>query len=441
MNDQNSRAASTRARHAGSVIHGLAIEAMSHGADAVARDKGKVVFVSAGAPGDVVDVEITETHGRFSRGTICKVNSAAKARREPRCQYVGRCGGCQWQHLSYPAQLEAKYRNLSDHLLRIAGIADPRPMPVLASPAEWRYRNRINLRTDGHRLGFYRAESRELVEIEECLIAATPIERAIGAARRWLGTVQTKIRRLALIASESAPGVVLVANAEGRFAVGDDTSNRRTVMTETDGTVRGVVMFGKRWRHSWGNVDVSFIIDGDTLTTTGGEFTQVNLEANRLLTESVLTLGGISSGNEVIDLYCGAGNLTVPVARRGARVLGVERSARATADAEANARRLGLDNCLFLCGPVEKALANLAAERPRPQVVILDPPRGGSAAILADMVRLGPRRVVYVSCDPPTLARDLATLARHGYHLEAVQPIDFFPHTYHLEVVAALRAS
>jgi len=441
MSDQSSRAVSTRARHAGSVIHGLAIEAMSHGADAVARDKGKVVFVSAGAPGDVVDVEITETHGRFSRGTICRLLSAAEARREPRCRYVGRCGGCQWQHLSYPAQLEAKYRNLSDHLLRIAGIADPRPMPVLASPTEWRYRNRINLRTDGHRLGFYRAESRELVEIEECLIAAPPIERAIGAARRWLGTVQTKIRRLALIASESTPGVVLVANAEGRFAAGDDASNRRTVMTETDGDVRGVVMFGKRWRHSWGNVDISFIIDGDTLTTTGGEFTQVNLEANRLLAETVVTLGDISPGDEVIDLYCGAGNLTVPAARRGARVLGVERSARATADAEANARSLGLDNCRFLCGPVEKVLADLAAERARPEVVILDPPRGGSAAILADMVRLGPRRVVYVSCDPPTLARDLATLARHGYHLETVQPIDFFPHTYHLEVVAALRAT
>jgi 23S rRNA (uracil1939-C5)-methyltransferase len=441
MGDQNSRAAPTRARHAGSIIHGLAIEAMSHGADAVARENGKVVFVTAGAPGDVVDVEITKTHGRFSRGSICRLLSAATVRREPRCRYVGRCGGCQWQHLDYTAQLEAKHRNLSDHLLHIAGIADPRPMPVLASPAEWRYRNRVNLRTDGHRLGFYRAESHELVEIEECLIGATQIETALAAARRWLGTVQTKIRRLALIASESTTGVVLVANAEGLFAATDDASNRRTLTTQTDDTIRGVVMFGKRWRHSWGNVEVSFTIDGDTLKTTGGEFTQVNLRANRLLTECVLSLGAISPGDEVIDLYCGAGNLTVPVARRGARVLGIERSARATADAEANASRLGLENCRFLCRPVEKALAKLATDRARPQVVILDPPRGGSATVLADIARLGPRRVVYVSCDPPTLARDVATLARHGYCLEAVQPIDFFPHTYHLEAVASLRAS
>jgi 23S rRNA (uracil1939-C5)-methyltransferase len=280
-----------------------------------------------------------------------------------------------------------------------------------------------------------------LIEIEECLIAAPPLERALAQARRWLGTLETTIRRLALVSSESEPGVVLVANAEGSFAAADNASNRRTLITQRDSIIRGVVMFGKRWRHSWGNVEVSFSTDGDTLTTTGGEFTQVNLEANRLLAKSVLTLGGISPGDEVIDLYCGAGNLTVPVARSGARVLGVERSARAVANAQANANRLGLGNCRFLCAPVERTLSDLAADRSRPQVVILDPPRGGSASVLADVARLRPRRVVYVSCDPPTLARDLAVFVCHGYRLEAVQPIDFFPQTYHLEVVAVLGAT
>lgn len=422
----------------GSVIHRISIEAMSHGPDAVARDEGRVIFVAAGAPGDVVDVEITETHGRFSRAAIRRLHSAGEARREPHCRYVGRCGGCQWQHLIYPGQLEAKYRNLCDHLIRIAGIEEPRPMPVIASPAEWRYRSRINLRTDGRRLGFYRAESNELVEIEECLIAAPSLEGALATARRWLDTVRTTIRRLALVASEGLPDVVLVANAQGPFAAVDDASNRRMLAAQTGRTIRGMVMFGKGWRHSWGDVDVPLSIGRDTLVSTGGEFTQVNLEANRLLVETVLTLGGISGGDEVVDLYCGAGNLTVPAARRGARVLGVERSPRAVADAEINARRLGLDECRFRCASAQTALADLATDGARPQVMILDPPRGGSAAILTDMVRLSPRRVVYVSCDPPTLARDLATLVRHGYRVDAVQPFDFFPHTYHLEVVAAL---
>ena len=441
MSEPNHRTGFGPAHRTGSVIHGLTVEAMSHGADAVARDRGKVIFVAGGAPGDLVDVSITKAHGRFSHATVRKLHSAAKVRREAPCRYTGRCGGCQWQHLVYRAQLEAKYRNLTDHLARIACIAQPLPLQVIPSPVEWRYRHRINLRTHGHRLGFYRAESHELVEIEECLIAAAPLESALAAARRWLGTIETTIRRLSLVASEDAPGVVLVANAEGSLAAADDASNHLALTERTCGSVRGVVMFGKGWRRTWGKVDVTFDVDGATLTTTGGEFTQVNLEANRVLAESVLTLGGVSPGDEVLDLYCGAGNLTVPAARRGARVLGVERSARAIADAEANRDRLGLGNCRFRCAPVETALAHLAAEGTRPRTVILDPPRGGAAAILADVVLLDPKRVVYVSCDPPTLARDLATLVRYGYRLEAVQPIDFFPQTYHLEVVAALGAT
>ncbi len=423
---------------AAEVLEGLRIESMSHGPDGVARHQGRVVFVRDTAPGDVVDARITEWRRSYVRAVGEAIRSPGATRREPPCPYVGKCGGCQWQHLAYPAQLGAKHRNLVDHVSRIAGL-DPGPIrPPLSAPDEWRYRHRLNLRVQDRRLGFYRAESHELVEIDACLIADPAAGAGLAAARRWLATVDTRIRRLALAASEDGGALVLAANAEGPFMQSDGPRNLDVVARAADTGVRGVVMYGKGWRHAWGDVRVSFMVDGVSLVTTGGEFTQVNLAGNRRLVATVVELAAIEPGDEVLDLYCGAGNLAIPVARRGARVLGIERSLRAVADAEANARRLGLRHCRFVCASVEQGLREVAVA---PGIVILDPPRGGAAAIVPDLLRLRPRRVVYVSCDPPTLARDIAALARRGYRLEAIQPIDLFPQTYHLEAVACLTAA
>jgi 23S rRNA (uracil1939-C5)-methyltransferase len=424
---------------ASGVLEGLRIESMSHGPDGVARHQGRVVFVRDAAPGEVVDARITERRPSYSRAVRQTTRSPAATRREPPCPYVGRCGGCQWQHLTYEAQLAAKHRNLVDHVSRI-GALDPGPIrPPLPAPDEWHYRHRLNLRVQDRRLGFYRAESHELVEIDACLIAAPSADAGLAAARRWLAIIDTRVRRLSLAFSEGEGdgAVVLAANAEGPFAPSDGPRNQDVVARAADTGVRGVVMYGKGWRHAWGDVRVAFTVDDVSLVTTAGEFTQVNLAANRRLAATVLSLAEIEPGAEVLDLYCGAGNLAIPIARRGATVLGIERSPRAVADATANAHRLGLGHCRFMCAPVERALPELVAT---PGVVILDPPRGGAAAIMPDVLRLRPQRVVYVSCDPPTLARDVATLARRGYRLEAVQPIDLFPQTYHLEAVARLDA-
>jgi 23S rRNA (uracil1939-C5)-methyltransferase len=418
-------------------ITGLHIDAMSHGAAAVARYRGRVLFVAGGAPGDVADVVVTETRARFMRARIERLAQPSPARRDPPCPWVGRCGGCQWQHLEYAAQLAAKRRNLIENLTRIGGLPADTVREILPAPSEWRYRHRINLRTDGGRLGFYRAESHEIIEIDDCAIAAEPLGKALGAARAWLAQLRTTIRRLALVHSETTPGLVFVANAEGELAAADDAINRQLV---GDGVCRGVVMFGRGWRRSWGEPTVGFTCEGATLTTTGGEFTQVNFAANRLLVATVIALAGIRAGDEVLDLYCGAGNLGIPAARAGARVLGVERVPRAVADAVANVERLGLAACRFECAPAEAVLRRCVEAGRRVDVVLLDPPRGGARGILGDLVRLAPPRIVYVSCDPPAFARDAAILAGHGYRLTAVQPIDLFPQTYHLEIVAVLDA-
>lgn len=424
----------------GAIVERVAIDAMTHGPDAVGRHLGKVVFVAGGAPGDLVDVEVVRVEPRFSRAIVRRVHSATPNRRQPECRYVGRCGGCQWQHLSYGAQLEAKHRNLLDNLVRIGGLVDAPVRPTLPSPSEWRYRHRINLRVDGRQLGFYRAESHDIVEIAACPIAAEPLERGLAAARTWLAAVRTTLRRLSLVTSEGTDGIVLVANAEGGFVASDDDLNEHTTRRAPGATIRGIVMFGRSWRRMWGDPAVAYTVDDISLVTTGGEFTQVNLAGNRLLVDTVLRLGRVGAGDRVLDLYCGAGNLTLPAARRGALVTGVERSPRAIADAIANAQRLAVD-ARFVCSPVEAVLADVGSV-PRPlELVILDPPRGGAAGVVKEIARLSPRRIVYVSCDPPTLARDLATLGDHGFRPEAIQPIDLFPHTFHLEAVAALAAA
>ncbi len=418
-------------------IAGLRIDAMGHGAEGVARHQGRVVFVAGGAPGDLADVVVTDARARFVRARIERLAEPSAARREPPCPWVGRCGGCQWQHLEYTAQLAAKRRNLIENLTRIGGLPTDTVREILAAPSEWRYRHRINLRSDGGRLGFYRAESHEIIEIDDCAIAAEPLGNALGAARAWLAQVRTTIRRLALVRSETTPGLVFVANAEGDLAAADDAINQRLV---GDGVCRGLVMFGRGWRRFWGEPTVAFTVEGATLATTGGEFTQVNLAGNRLLVSTVLALARFRAGDEVLDLYCGAGNLGIPAARAGARVLGVERVPRAVADAVANAERLGLTACRFECAPAAAVLRRCVEAARRIDVVLLDPPRGGARGILDDLARLAPPRIVYVSCDPPAFARDAAILAGHGYRLTAVQPIDLFPQTYHLEIVAALEA-
>jgi 23S rRNA (uracil1939-C5)-methyltransferase len=426
---------------AGIRIEGVRIDGMSHGPDAVARHGGRVLFVAGAAPGDVADLLVTERRPRFDRARIERLRAPSPLRRTPACPWVGRCGGCQWQHLAYAAQLEAKHRSLCDHLRRIGGLPTDGVRPPIPAPTEWRYRHRIILRTERGRLGFYRAESHDLVEIDECRIAADPLAAALAPARRWLAAVRTTIRRLALVVGENAPGVVLVANAEGDFVPADDGANRDLVAAAKTGWARGVVMFGRGWWRSWGDVAVECEVEGVGLRTTGGEFTQVNLAANRLLVATVLDLAGFRPGEQVLDLYCGAGNLSLAFARRGARVLGVERARRAVADAEANATRLGLEACRFRCGAVARVLDRLVRDGARPDILVLDPPRGGAADALDGIAALGPRRVVYVSCDPPTLARDLAGLTRTGYRLTVLQSIDLFPQTYHLEAVAALDAS
>ena len=409
----------------------LVVERLTYGGDGLAHHDGQVVFVPYVAPGDRVRARIVERRPGFARAELCDVVGEGHARTAPRCPLFGRCGGCQWQHLATPAQRAAKTAIVAEQLARLGGLRDVDVRPARSGDDAWGYRARITLLVEGRRLGFRRARSHALVEIDDCAIADPALVAHLGIAREWVARLRAAPNRLTL--ARAADGVVLVADT--RRSPGPTDVEATEDLLARHASVRGAVLSGTGARIVVGDPHVPVPLEPDLqLEVPADAFTQVNPSANLLLVATVLELAGGVAGWRVLDLYCGAGNFTVPLARRGADVLGIERSEPAVAAGRANAARLGIPAARFLRGAAAPELARLPAEAL--DLVVLDPPRAGAADVVPLLVARRPRRVVYVSCDPATLARDAGVLVAGGYRPGRVQPIDLFPHTYHIETVA-----
>jgi 23S rRNA (uracil1939-C5)-methyltransferase len=418
----------------------LRTETMSYGPHAVARAEGKVVFVRNAAPDEEVEVAVTEEHRRYAFADLLRVIAPSPQRRPAPCPFLPRCGGCAWQHLDYASQLRAKRALVAEHLRRIARV-DANVAEPLASPLEFGYRHRLKLRVDGGRVGFFAGGSHDLVEVDHCLLAAPRVDAAIPTAARLVRALRTRTRRLEIVAGDDADaGLTVIGEAEGAWVEADEPVCRAW-MADHAAVVAGLLLAGRGWRRSWG-APGSSIRPSDALRIPvgAGTFTQVNPLANRLLVRTVLDLAGEVGGRRVLDLYAGAGNLSLPLAQRGAEVTAIEGSRQAVSDARAAADRLGLGSYRAVCERVDRALAALAAAGERFDVAVLDPPRSGAQEAVAPLLALRPPRLLYVSCDPTTLARDLGRLSAH-YRVERVQPIDMFPQTYHVETVTSAIAT
>ena len=411
----------------------VAVERLTYGFDALAHADGQVVLLPYAAPGDEVEARVTTVHTDYLRAEVARVTAAGPERVLPGCPAFTVCGGCQWQHVSPAAQRAAKAGIVAEQLARIAGVRDVDVAPTVAGSDDWRYRARITLVAEGRRLGYHRARSHRLVEIDDCPIADAVVAAHVGSARAWVAALRAVPERVTIAAAPG--GVVLTGTGPARPGP-RDVEVTEELLART-ASVRGAVLAGGGTRIVVGDPRVRVDVEpGVALEAPADVFTQVNPAANVHLVQTVLAVGAFAPGVRVLDLYCGAGNFSLPIARRGAVVEGVEQSTIAVEAARANAARLGLDGATFTAARVRDTLA--ARQAGAFDVVVLDPPRAGAADELGALAALRAPRIVYVACDPATLARDVRTLVAYGYRTNRIIPVDLFPQTYHIETVAEL---
>jgi 23S rRNA (uracil1939-C5)-methyltransferase len=417
----------------------LEIDALSYGPYGIGRLDGKAIMVPYTAPGDTVEVRITEEKERYAVGEATRVFTPSSLRQAPPCPYVGACGGCSWQHLRYDAQLKAKQQSVVDALRRIGKLGDFELKPIIPSAQEYGYRRRVRLQLGPKKeLGFFGAASHELVEIGSCLIADDRLNRALDSLRRWVRALATPIEYVEIVAGDEPDEIVVVARAIGPFAPNDEPACANLA---SDGEqIRGLIVAGADWHRVWGRPAISVGLLADlSLSLDADVFMQVNAEGNRRILDVLLAAGDFQSGDRVLELYCGGGNFTLPIAQRTKEIVAVEGYRSSIANGKLNAQKNSIDNIRWICSAVPKAVTELKRRRENFTKIVLDPPRAGAKGIETDLSALGASRIFYISCNPTTLARDLNALTKHSYRLRMVQPIDFFPQTFHVETLAVVE--
>ena len=410
----------------------LEIETMTIGPYGVGHFDGKAVMVPNVAIGDRVDVRITTERRDYSIAELGQILKPGSDRREPPCPYLPRCGGCDWQQISYPAQLELKARLIASELSRATGVAVSPQDLIVPAPAEFGYRSRIRLKTGpGGKLGFHELSSDRLVEIDRCMVAEEGI--VLDSARALASALGRRCREIEVVKHIRNP--VLVAYLDQPPQPKEIA--RAQQLLDGEQALAGIVMRAPGARHAIGDVMTSVALeDGLALEVEADAFSQINHAQNRKLVAMAMELADVRPGTVMLDLFCGAGNFSLPAARRGADVLGVDTDRIAIAAASRNASRLGLSSARFAAMEAAEMARFLRRAGYRPEVAILDPPRSGARELIEMLQNLHPARVIYVSCNVSTLARDLKILVSGGYKLDRVRALDFFPNTHHVEIAA-----
>lgn len=437
----------------------LSIERPVFGGAGLARLDGRVVFVEGALPGSRVMARVVKEDKGCLRAVVHEVLSPSPAAVEPFCPHFGICGGCTWQDAAYPTQLEWKREIVSEQLRRL-GKLDTEASPALASPLERLYRNKMEFSFGpgpvcGLSLGLReRFNPGRIVEIESCFLMPDPAMDIVRAVRHLAGATQLPSyfartgtgawRHLVLRRSEATDKWL------AQIIVGPKTPFKRlsslgeALMQEIP-QLSGVILDMRRDRSDFaiaehriwamGQDSIEEDLDGLRLRVSAGAFFQTNTQAAAVLYAKAVEAARLSGNEAVWDLYCGAGGLSLFMARQARTVTGFEISQDAVEDATANAELNGLTNCSFVAGDLKDAIARRKA---RPDVVVIDPPRAGLHPDTVDaLLRIAAQRLVYVSCNPSTLARDMGKLGAE-YAAQDVTPVDLFPHTPHIECVAEL---
>ncbi|MGE5617932.1 MAG: 23S rRNA (uracil(1939)-C(5))-methyltransferase RlmD [Sphingomonadaceae bacterium] len=416
------------------VIGPVELTDMAYGGEAVGRHEGMVVFVYLGAPGDIATVDVTITKKSFARGSIVDLVRPSDLRTTPPCPYFGSCGGCQWQHIRYEEQIKLKQHLVAEAFERI-GHLPVEVLPTLGMDHPWHYRNTMEFGfTFEQEPGLRRLRGHRIVPIGECIISRLEINEVLGLLwdcfyREKMAEV-TPHNAFVRVGDGPAPRTVVGLWGHGEWPhIADRMVQDRpdliagVVQRKGRSSEKGRILFGRDY--------TEHELLGKRYRASLASFFQVNHTQTEVLIRTALAFLQPEPDQVVLDAYSGVGTFSLQLADRVAKVVAVEASPSANVDARMNTA--GLDNVSL----VEGNFGEVTLPVERVDGVVIDPPRGGVAPEGLDaLVRLSPERIVYVSCDPTTLARDAALLVGAGYRLERVQPIDLFPQTYHVETVA-----
>ena len=432
------------------------IEGYSSEGLGIARIDGQVVFVHRAVRGELCDILILKVLKNVAFGKVVGMEAPSPHRREPDCPYYGRCGGCDFRHMDYEEELRAKRQRVQDALQRLGG-SDAVVEEILGAEDTLRYRNKSQypISADG-KVGFYRARTHEVVETEQCLIQKAEADAAAQAVRQYMArfgvagydehTGKGLLRHLYVRTNTKGESLLcLLVNGEKLPHEEELVTMLRDAVPQTVGIVLGVnqrrgnTILGERYRTLWGKDTLDDVLCGLTFRLSVPSFYQVNHDQAQRLYQRAVDYADLHGTELVLDLYCGAGTITQVMAQKAGKVIGAEIVPEAIEDAKVNAARNGIDNVEFFCGDASDIAAELASRGLRPDVICVDPPRKGLAPEVVEAVAgMAPQRVVYVSCDPATMGRDVKRFAALGYTVTAATAVDLFPGTANIESIVCL---
>lgn len=440
----------------------VAVTGLGSTGEGVGKVGGFTVFAHGGLPGEIVNVRLDEVKKSYAMGKVTSITKASPDRCVPVCPVYEQCGGCQLQHLSYEAQLKIKTQQVRDALTRIGHLKSTEVLPTTGAEEPLFYRNKMQFpvsQTSGKlEIGCYAAATHRVVDVDTCFIQKEKNNEIIKTVRRWM-------QEYHIPAYDEDKGKGLVRHVMGRIGVhtGDvmvgivtsefDVPHLKELAKMLRASVPGVksvvqninkrhtnVIMGQKDRIIYGKDTIRDTVGTLKFNISPQSFFQVNSEQAEKLYNKAMEFAALTGKETVIDLYCGTGTITLFLAKHAKEVYGIEIVPSAIKDAHKNAGDNHCSNASFLLGDASIKLPELVAQGVKPDVVLLDPPRAGcEERVLASIAQVKPERIVYVSCNPASLARDLAYLSAHGYDVPLVQPVDMFPMTAHVECVALLE--
>lgn len=413
------------------------VTALSSQGMGILRNDHLVTFIPFTAPGDTILYQVIEQKKNFAQGKLLQILNPSASRVLPLCRYYGSCGGCQLQHLSYEAQLDNKRQIIADSLRRIGNFENP-PVPAV-SPTRypWAYRRHITLRIqhlhNRPEVGYIGIDNRSFVPVEHCPIFIPEDNSAIQEVQKFLQDMAIDQTGTAILFKTEQGQMILSLNFEKATKITseiiDNFLKQRWI---------GLILHHGKKVDRWGTCQSIITIDSLQCICTPDVFTQNNPEQSLKIYHQISELAFSSVKKKILDLYCGIGISSLLLAKQGHDVIGIEYNAESIGLSQENAKRNGLSSTRFIPGDVEKVMRQL--KREKFDLIIANPPRTGlSQQVIESLLYFAPNEIIYVSCMPATLARDLKRLCANDYKISLIQPYDMFPQTYHVETLVRLE--